>query len=159
MDPKKCPALNNTAWNLSEAGQFDEAAKQAQEAVIAAPRSGGVLDTLGWIEFKRGNFQRAAELLEHASKLQPDMPEIRYHLAQALEKAGDAQGAVVSLERIVLAWPNFDKQADVRSMLARLSPSSGVLRRRAMPPACHRGAGQTIIDKLTMLKGCRRTDR
>jgi tetratricopeptide (TPR) repeat protein len=127
-DPKNAAAHNNLAWNLAEAGKLDEAAVVAEAAVQAAPASGGVVDTLGWIEFRLGKFAKAAELLGRASRLEPTNPDIRFHLAQALDKAGQTRAASATLETMLLAWPRYEKAGEIRTMLMRLEPNSPALK-------------------------------
>lgn len=125
-------ACNNLAWNLSEAGQYDEAARYSEQAVANAPRNAsalvGVVDTQGWIELKRGNVDRAVELLEQARAYGPNLTEIRHHLAQAYEQSGRVHDAVNELEQILLVDPGYHAAGEVRAALRRLAPDSARLR-------------------------------
>jgi len=62
----------------------------AQEAAPAEPQFS---DTLGWILYKRGVYQRALALLKESAAKLPANPEVQYHLGMAALKAGDTDTA------------------------------------------------------------------
>jgi predicted Zn-dependent protease len=128
IDPQNFAAYNNLAWNLAELGNLDQASEVGRQAMDKSGTNGGVIDTVGWIEFRRGKMKEAVELLERASRVAPNTPDIRFHYAQALEKQNEIARAVAELEAIMLATPGFDKIEEVRAMLARLAPDSYALR-------------------------------
>jgi tetratricopeptide (TPR) repeat protein len=120
IDPANWSAYNNLAWNLAEGGQPVEAAAYAQKALDLAPEAGGIQDTLGSIELRLGHVDRAVELLRSASLRVPNDPDVRYHLAQALEARGQIPEAAATLESIVLATPHYEKIDAVKRDLDRL---------------------------------------
>ncbi len=105
-DPDNDNAMNNYAYNLSVRGESLERAKElALKAIEVAPENASYLDTVGWVYFKLGDYDRArrfikasinteegsatAEVLEHLGDVyekleQPD--EARKWWKQALEK-------------------------------------------------------------------------
>ena len=85
-----------------------------------APEDPSVSDTLGWILYKRGVYQRAVSLLrESASKL-PDQPVVQYHLGLASLKVGDKDGARAALTAAVNSPASFAEKDDARKALAEL---------------------------------------
>jgi putative PEP-CTERM system TPR-repeat lipoprotein len=92
VNPDNTVALNNLAWLLSEAGD-PKAREYAERAYQLAPFNANVVDTLGWTLFRTGDTARGTQLLRLANNLAPNEPEIRMHLAQALMKSGDKDGA------------------------------------------------------------------
>jgi Flp pilus assembly protein TadD len=78
-----------------------------------------ILDTLGWVHFKRGENQQAVALLEKAAAKRPDSPSIRYRLGAALSKAGDEQRARQMLQE-ALAAGSFPEADEAGRELARL---------------------------------------
>jgi putative PEP-CTERM system TPR-repeat lipoprotein len=91
-DPSNVVALNNLAYLLaSQAGQFDEALKYAQQVKEIAPDNKGVDDTIGWIMYRKGLYRAAVQYLEKAAQDATD-PVIRYHLGMAYVKIGDKRG-------------------------------------------------------------------
>ena len=60
-------SLNNLAWLLSEVRKKpDEALPLAVKAEQLAPNSAEVLDTLGWVYYRRGTFPDAEKTLLRA---------------------------------------------------------------------------------------------
>lgn len=88
---------NMVAWDLVEQGtRLDDAVKLASIGADKAPDSlskAEVLDTKGWAQFTKGDYREAAGTLELAVGLGPKEEDIRGHLAEACDKAGDAARA------------------------------------------------------------------
>lgn len=81
LDPNHSQGLNYLAFTWAEMDKnMDEAEKLARRAVTLDPEDGYILDTLGWILFKRGNKKEALKFLEAASKFQPTVSIIAEHL-------------------------------------------------------------------------------
>ncbi len=73
-------ALNFLAYHQAEKGiDLPLALVRAQKALEMMP-SGYVLDTLGWVYFKLGDYSQSREQLEKATALQPDDAVIHEHL-------------------------------------------------------------------------------
>ena len=116
--PANFPALNNLA--LAYAKQKDpRALGAAEKAYQLAPKSPVVMDTYGWILLEQGNTARALAILQQAAAKSP-LPEIRYHLAVALVKTGDKNGARKELEQILKTGKTFPMDQEARALLATL---------------------------------------
>lgn len=116
--PANVPALNNLA--LAYAKQKDpRALGAAEKAYQLAPGNPIVMDTYGWILLEQGNPTRALQFLQQASAKSP-LPEIRYHLAVALVKTGDKDGARKELEQILKTGKTFPLEQEARALLATL---------------------------------------
>ena len=96
------------------------ALQTAEHAYKLGPDNAGVADTLGWILVEQDNTKRGIEVLQKAVSAAPNHPEIRYHLAQALVKAGDKANAIDHLERIVAPGAKFSQEAQARALLTQL---------------------------------------
>lgn len=73
--------LNYLAFTWAEMDKnMDEAEKLARRAVTLDPEDGYILDTLGWILFKRGSKKEALKFLEAATTVQPTVSIIAEHL-------------------------------------------------------------------------------
>jgi tetratricopeptide (TPR) repeat protein len=131
IDSGNWTAYNNLAWNLALAGNLDEADRVATEAVKHAPRSGaargGVLDTAGWVAYRRGQLPDALRLLQEAVLYSPNHPEIRLHWAQALAKSGQKDKAGEELEAIIVATPGDPRIGEARQLLRQVKPNSMLL--------------------------------
>ena len=53
-------------------------------------------------------------------ELNPEDPDIRYHVATALAQTGDADQARSMLETLLASDRNFASRADAEALLARL---------------------------------------
>jgi tetratricopeptide (TPR) repeat protein len=120
-NPRFAPALNNLAWLLSEHGGDRERALQlAQMAREIAPEEGPIADTLGWVLYRRGVYQRALALLKESATRLPDNPQVQYHLGMAARKAGDLDLARKALAVAVAARGDFPGKDEARKTLAAL---------------------------------------
>ncbi len=80
-DSNYVPALNYIAYTYAELGiNLDEAEELAQKAVNLSPEDGYVVDTLGWVYFKKGMYKKALSTILKAKKLVPNDPIIMEHI-------------------------------------------------------------------------------
>ncbi len=94
-EPGNTLMMNNLAYTLAVQGkELLRAKKLAMKAVAAEPVNGGYLDTLGWIWFRMGNYEKAREILEKAVELDPFEAEIPEHLSIVYEKLGNMKRAL-----------------------------------------------------------------
>lgn len=57
------------------------------------------LDTYGWVMFKSGDTEKAVAALKKSAAAAPNLAAIRYHLAEAYQKAGDKSAASTELKK------------------------------------------------------------
>lgn len=121
ISPKYPGAANNLAYLLSEQpGQEENAYRLASSAQELAPDDPRVLDTLGWILYKRGDYQRALMVLKQSAAKLPESPGVQYHLGMAAQKMGDTTMARTALTKAVGASTEFAGKEEARKALARL---------------------------------------
>jgi Flp pilus assembly protein TadD len=120
--PQPSPvALNNLAYLLaSDASRLPIAIAEARRAAQIAPRTGEILDTLGWLLFLDGQLEEARAALARAASAAPAQPTIRYHLALALDADGETSRAANHLEVALLSSGRFPEEAAARALLERL---------------------------------------
>ena len=69
IDPRAVIAANNLAWMLAESGDnLDTALKYAQVATAQAPDQPELMDTLGWVYYKKNLPELAIPLFENCVK-------------------------------------------------------------------------------------------
>jgi Flp pilus assembly protein TadD len=119
QNPNNAVALNNLAWAYQQE-KDPRALGTAEQAYKVAGDNPGVMDTLGWMLVEQGNTTRAVPLLQKASGLSPDSPEIRYHLAVSLHKSGDKQGARKELNQLLAQNKPFPQIEEARALLKML---------------------------------------
>ncbi len=84
LDKDHVQALNFLAYSYADSGrELAEAERLVRRAIELQPNDGYILDTLGWVLFKRGQFSEAIRTLEAAYKIQPNESVIAEHLGDA----------------------------------------------------------------------------
>lgn len=92
--PDHVGAANDLAWLLAERNvELDQALALAQRAVSAAP-SAHTLDTLAWVELRRGDPAAAIATLDRGLEANPNDPTLLFRLGLARKAAGDRAGAL-----------------------------------------------------------------
>jgi tetratricopeptide (TPR) repeat protein len=81
---------------------------------------GTLLDTVGWVRFKRGEYQAALPTLERAVERAPDSKVIRFHLAMAQLQVGLRDRARSNLEAVLQGADSFQGADEARTALASL---------------------------------------
>ncbi len=123
LDRQAPVAANNLAWLYAErGGNLDIALQLAQTARRNLPTQPAVADTLGWVYYKKQQYDLAIRELEDAVDKDPDNPEYQYHLGAAYAARGDVSKARTALQKAV-ARP-FAASDDARKALAAL-PAQG----------------------------------
>jgi putative PEP-CTERM system TPR-repeat lipoprotein len=110
-------ALNNLGWLYQQIGDLAKAREFAEKAAAAAPSSGPVEDTLGWVILAQGDTEKALYHLEAASAATPGNPDIGYHLAVALGRAGRAGDARAILEKLLGSGASFASKPEAEKLL------------------------------------------
>lgn len=88
--PDEAILLNNYSYSLSVRGiRLDEALELALKALSQEPENGAYLDTVGWIYFKMGNYEKALEYISKAVSLREDSAVVIEHLGDVYYKLGD----------------------------------------------------------------------
>jgi tetratricopeptide (TPR) repeat protein len=90
-----------------------------RKSLAVMPDNPAVLDSLGWVRFKRGDSKTAVEYLAHAYSLAHD-PEIAAHWGEALWKSGKPQEARKVWAAALARDPDSDP---LKATVARLAPA------------------------------------
>lgn len=94
LDPDRPILLNNFAYHLSLRNvRLDEALVMSQKAVAAEPENAAYLDTIGWIYYQLGEYEKAKSFIEQSLELRPDSAEVADHLGDVYFKLGDRENA------------------------------------------------------------------
>lgn len=116
VDANNAVALNNLAGIYLAAGQ-PEALGLAERAWQAEPDNPGIQDTYGWALVQNGQVGRGLQLLEQAVKALPDIPDVRYHHAVAVFRAGNKAKARLLLKSLLNEDVPFDGRQDAERLL------------------------------------------
>ncbi|MGN8224590.1 tetratricopeptide repeat protein [Gracilimonas sp. BCB1] len=93
-DPENDNAMNNYAYNLSVRGESLERAKElALKAIEVAPENAAYLDTVGWVYFKLGDYDRAKRFIDASIKTGAASAEVLEHMGDVEEQLGNMEEA------------------------------------------------------------------
>lgn len=105
IDPEHADALNYIGYTYADEGMDLERALQLiEKAIKYKPNSGYIIDSLGWVYFRKGHYARALIELKKAVELSPKDPAINEHLGDVYfqkkeyDKALEAYRRALSLE-------------------------------------------------------------
>jgi tetratricopeptide (TPR) repeat protein len=103
LDEKDANALNYLGYTYAELGEnLDEAERLIKAALKQKPDDGYITDSLGWVYYKKGLFDKALKYLEKAVSLVPDDPIILEHLGDIYLKISDKKKALQFYKRSLL---------------------------------------------------------
>ncbi len=95
LEPEHAQALNYLAYSWAEMGeQLEKAEAYARRAVAKEKNDPFILDTLGWVLYKKGEYKKAADVLEKAHKMQGDVGIIAEHLGDVYSKMNQHEKAI-----------------------------------------------------------------
>ncbi|MEI7437005.1 MAG: tetratricopeptide repeat protein [bacterium] len=90
LDPDFAEALNYLAYMWADKGvRLERAAAYVQRALAEEPDNGTYLDTLGWVQYRQGNYAAAAATLRQAATLEKNDATVLEHLGDVLNRLGD----------------------------------------------------------------------
>lgn len=102
LNPTNADALNHLAYIYAEEGKdLAKAHQLIQKAVTLQPENGYYLDTLGWIQFKMGQIDKAKTTLEHANKIVQTDPVILNHLGDVYVQLNQRDEAVDTYRQVI----------------------------------------------------------
>lgn len=93
-EPENAVALNALGYTLTvKTERYDEALELIRKAHRLAPDNPAIMDSLGWVHFKRGNSTKALDYLTRAYEVFPDA-EVAAHLGEVLWVMGRKDDAL-----------------------------------------------------------------
>jgi len=116
-------ALNDLAYLWAERSlHLARAERMVREALAAEPDSAAYLDTLAWVQYRRGELPAALATIDRATSLTADQPdgELLNHRGEILAALGRKQEAIASWKQALplLAEDHPKLAAEVREKLA-----------------------------------------
>lgn len=105
LQPNHAHAYNALGYTLLEkTKRYKEAKQYIEKALALSPHDGFILDSLGWLYFKMGDYAKAVTYLERAYNERSDN-EIGSHLLEALVKTQNMMSAEKLLKRLLEEYP------------------------------------------------------
>jgi len=122
IQPDQPDVLNYLGYSWADRGErLPEALKMLQKASTAKPNQGAIIDSLGWVHYKMGDYAKSVELLEKAAELSPADVEVNDHLGDAYAKMGRDLEAQYQWQRVLTLQPDDKLRAAVEAKLAAAS--------------------------------------
>ncbi|MCY4642750.1 MAG: tetratricopeptide repeat protein [Gammaproteobacteria bacterium] len=105
-DPDNALALNALGYTLADHNfRIDEALEYIKRALEIRPDDPAVIDSMGWVQFRLGNYEQAEQYLRKAYRLLEDA-EIGGHLVELFWAQGDYQGAQKMMQEVLERFPD-----------------------------------------------------
>lgn len=124
--PDEPDLLNYLGYSWIDRGEhLKEAMEMVEKAVAANPRSGAMVDSLGWAYYRLGDYKKAVEKLEEAVELDAGDPEINNHLGDAYWKVGRKDEALFQWKRVLTLQPDAKIKADAEAKIASAAGPDG----------------------------------
>ncbi|HUI66724.1 MAG TPA: tetratricopeptide repeat protein [Nitrospirota bacterium] len=124
IQPDLWSTTNDLAYLLCEYGSgkqdLDRALALAEKARSLNPDNPTVLDTLGWVHYRKGDMQQAVELLKKAQDGSAGNPIINYHLGMAYNRLGNPEKAKQFLQTALVSKVAFPGRDEAEKTMAAI---------------------------------------
>ncbi len=118
-EPDNAHALNALGFSLSNLpDRLDDAYGYIKKALALSPDEAAIVDSMGWIEYKRGNLEKAEILLRKAYSMLEDS-EIAAHLVEVLWVNGKRAEAKSLMTNVLKSEPD---STYIKEVMQRLIP-------------------------------------
>lgn len=104
--PDFAAAYNALGYSYADRNiKLDEAQQLIEKALSLSPNDHYMLDSLGWVHYRKGNLDKAITYLQQAYNMNPD-PEIAAHLGEVLWQKGQHEEAKKIWRDALIADPD-----------------------------------------------------
>ena len=109
LSPDQPSVLNYLGYSWVDRGEnLDKAREMIERAVALRPNDGYIVDSLGWVLYREGQYEGAVNHLERAVELRPEDPVINDHLGDAYWRVGRLDEARYQWRRALTLKPEPD---------------------------------------------------
>ncbi len=120
LKPDAALVLNYLGYSWADQGKnLDRALGMIEQAVRLRPNDGYIADSLGWVLYRLGKYERATEELERAVEIRPEDPVINDHLGDAYWRVGREVEARFQWSRALALDPEPELVETIKEKLAR----------------------------------------
>jgi tetratricopeptide (TPR) repeat protein len=125
--PTSVPALNNLAYIYAEKlNQPDKAYDLARKARELQGTDPSVADTLGWVLYKRGDYQQALALFQESTGKLAQNSETQFHLGMASYMMAQTEQARAAFREALKGSQDFAGKEEAQRRLTLLGDGSSV---------------------------------
>lgn len=119
LNPDNADILNHLGYSWIDRGiNLEEGMRLISRAVDLEPRSGLIVDSLGWAYYRMGDYARAVLHLERAVELRPGDPVINDHLGDAYWRVGRRLEARYQWQRALRLDPDSPRAPRLETKIA-----------------------------------------
>lgn len=116
--PNQADVLNYLGYSWIDKGiHLDEGVAMIRKAVELKPRSGYIIDSLGWAHYKLSDYDQAVRELERAVQLMSQDATVNDHLGDAYWKVGRKLEATFQWRHAINAKPDPVEKAKIEKKL------------------------------------------
>jgi tetratricopeptide (TPR) repeat protein len=120
LNPDQPDVLNYLAYTWVDRGEhYERAERMLEKAVALRPKSGHIIDSLGWVLYRIGRVEEAVPLLERAVELVPEDPTMLDHLGDAYFRVGRINEARFQWQRALRNKPEEELRVQIERKLER----------------------------------------
>lgn len=135
LDPANSMTLNYLGYMLADRDEkLPEALTMIKKAVELDPQNYAYLDSLGWVYFKLGQFDKAEASLRDAMQRNSTEPTVHDHLGEVYEKTGRLKQAAaqweLSLHEYALSVPADAEPSEISKVQKKLETARVKLARQ-----------------------------
>jgi tetratricopeptide (TPR) repeat protein len=125
-DPGSLVVANNLASLLADYRTDNDSLKRAQSLAERLRQSPvpQFKDTVGWIDYRTGNYKDAVPLLEQAATQLPNRADVHYHLGMAYIASGEPAKASAQLDLARKEATTDDLKTQIQDALKRITGKS-----------------------------------
>jgi tetratricopeptide (TPR) repeat protein len=118
LKPDQPLVLNYLGYSWIDRGEnLERGLKMIQKAVELRPEDGYIVDSLGWAQYRLGDYASAVQYLEKAIELVPEDPTINDHLGDAYWQSGRPVEARYQWRRALQFGPQDDEIKPIQAKL------------------------------------------
>jgi Flp pilus assembly protein TadD len=120
LEPEQPFVMNYLAYSWVDQNlNLDRATGMLVRAVELRPDDGYIVDSLGWVYYRLGEYRKGVGYLERAVELRPQDPVINDHLGDAYWRVGRRQEARFQWRRALSLGPEEDTAPKIEEKIDR----------------------------------------
>jgi len=126
-NPGSLEALNNLAGYLADYATDNETLNKAAKLAepLAKTNDPAMLDTVAWLAYKQGNYEKAEQLLLKTTSLDASTPTYNYHLGMVYFIKGETGKAKEYLQKAIDKKEDFNGLSEAKETLKSINSNAG----------------------------------
>ena len=122
LQPNHAEALNYIGYTWAEKNvRLQEALQYIEKAIALKPDNGYIIDSLGWVYYRLGDYPRAIKELTRSLELEPEDPHIHEHLGDAYRALGKQTEALEEYRKALKMSRDDKEKSAVQEKIDALS--------------------------------------